>query len=321
MKAATAQKADELELSPLDLEPRAAHPLSVVADRTGPARASNDDDFTPMELLRHAVAHGADLDRIERFMGMVREWKREAARDAFTQAMTDFKLNAPEIFKRRQANFGKTKGAGAEGASYAYADHADVVIPIAKGLAEHGFSHDWDIEQPGDGFVHVTCIVTHRLGHEKRVHMMASPDGTGSKNGIQSIGSTSTYLQRYTLLAATGLSTQSMPDDDGHGGGNDDGTPPAGVQRRPVHQTPPRERGERTFTEPPFDVESRDASASTAPADEAGCYPQAEFDEKKDGWISRVKEGQDPDRLIAFVQSRGKNFTEAQKKVLRAAKA
>ena len=37
---------------------------------------------------------------------------------------------------------------------------------------------------------------------------------TGSKNAIQAIGSTVSYLCRYTLLCVTGLAT-SDPDDDG----------------------------------------------------------------------------------------------------------
>ena len=39
------------------------------------------------------------------------------------------------------------------------------------------------------------------------------PDTTGSKNDLQSIGSTISYLQRYTLLALTGLATFDMDDD------------------------------------------------------------------------------------------------------------
>jgi hypothetical protein len=36
------------------------------------------------------------------------------------------------------------------------------------------------------------------------------------KNAIQQVASTTTYLQRYTLLAITGMSTKGM-DDDGRG--------------------------------------------------------------------------------------------------------
>ena len=48
--------------------------------------------------------------------------------------------------------------------------------------------------------------------------MTAPSDTSGQKNSIQAIASTVTYLQRYTLLAATGITTMDMPDDDGKGG-------------------------------------------------------------------------------------------------------
>jgi hypothetical protein len=52
-------------------------------------------------------------------------------------------------------------------------------------------------------------------------------DDSGNKNKIQQAGSTVTYLQRYTLLAVTGLSTQDQ-DDDGQGA-DDDGEPLSAV--------------------------------------------------------------------------------------------
>jgi hypothetical protein len=69
--------------------------------------------------------------------------------------------------------------------------------------------------------VTVTCIVSHRDGHFEENTLCAGRDESGNKNSIQSIGSTSTYLQRMTLKAALGLAVSS--DDDGHAAG--DGEP------------------------------------------------------------------------------------------------
>jgi hypothetical protein len=44
--------------------------------------------------------------------------------------------------------------------------------------------------------------------------MSAPPDNSGSKNPIQAIGSTQSYLQRYTALALLGIATKDMPDAD-----------------------------------------------------------------------------------------------------------
>jgi ERF superfamily len=76
-------------------------------------------------------------------------------------------------------------------------------------------SHSWKMNQEGQ-WIKVTCILTHELGHSEETTLMGAPDNSGSKNAIQAVGSTVTYLERYTLLAACGLSTKGS-DNDGRG--------------------------------------------------------------------------------------------------------
>ncbi len=66
----------------------------------------------------------------------------------------------------------------------------------------------------------MTCILTHELTHSERTSLTAKPDQSGKKNPIQAIASTVSYLQKYTLLAITGLAAQGM-DTDGNGGCED----------------------------------------------------------------------------------------------------
>jgi hypothetical protein len=51
------------------------------------------------------------------------------------------------------------------------------------------------------------------MGHSESTSLTAAPDTSGSKNSIQAVGSTITYLERYTLLALTGLAAQGQDDD------------------------------------------------------------------------------------------------------------
>lgn len=95
---------------------------------------------------------------------------------------------------------------------YMHATLADVCAAAIKGLAEVGISHQWEVEQK-DGVITVTCILTHAQGHNERTRMHGPPDPSGSKNAIQAIGSAVTYLQRYTLLAATGLAAKDIDTD------------------------------------------------------------------------------------------------------------
>ena len=65
--------------------------------------------------------------------------------------------------------------------------------------------------------MHVTCNLAHEAGHSEETTLSGPADNTGNKNAIQAIGSTLTYLQRYTLVQALGLA--AAQDDDGKAAG------------------------------------------------------------------------------------------------------
>jgi uncharacterized protein (DUF3820 family) len=54
------------------------------------------------------------------------------------------------------------------------------------------------------------------MGHSESTTLSAAKDGSGNKNDIQARGSAATYLQRYTLIGALGLTTANE-DVDGAG--------------------------------------------------------------------------------------------------------
>ena len=59
----------------------------------------------------------------------------------------------------------------------------------------------------------MSCCVTHILGHTECTTLSELPDESGSKNSIQAIGSTVSYLQRYTLFSILGLASKEMDND------------------------------------------------------------------------------------------------------------
>ena len=62
----------------------------------------------------------------------------------------------------------------------------------------------------------VTCFLQHVLAHQESVTLEGPNDDSGSKNQIQATGSTITYLERYTLLAVSGMAVRDH-DNDGRG--------------------------------------------------------------------------------------------------------
>lgn len=160
----------------------------------------------PNELLRMAVSQGAGIETLEKLLDLQLRYEKNEARKAYVVAMNAFKQNPPTILKNKSVSFGQT--------SYSHATLDHVCDAVTKGLSEHGISHRWKVDQL-EGWIKVTCILTHDMGHSEETTLQGQPDQSGSKNSIQAIGSTVTYLQRYSLLAATGLAA-SNGDTDGH---------------------------------------------------------------------------------------------------------
>lgn len=165
---------------------------------------------SPAEMIRMAVEGKADLDKLEKLLAIQERWEANEARKAYHEAMAAFKKNPPKIEKDKKVGYDAKTG-GRVG--YTHASLANVVEKITKSLSEHGLSASWRTQQ--NGKIVVTCRITHVNGHSEETTLSADADSTGSKNSIQAIGSTITYLERYTLLASLGLATHDMHDDDG----------------------------------------------------------------------------------------------------------
>lgn len=176
---------------------------AIVAPTAAPA--------TPADIVLYAMQKGADIAQIEKFMDLQMKWEADQARKAFVADMAEFKKTPPEIVKDKLVGY-KNKDGSVTG--YMHATIGNVTEAIVAGLAAHGFSHRWDTEQ-SNSQITVTCILTHKLGHSERTALSGAKDDSGKKNQIQQMASTITYLQRYTLLAATGVATKDQGDDDG----------------------------------------------------------------------------------------------------------
>ena len=170
-------------------------------------------DRSPSAMIAQAVTAGTDLDKLERLLALQIKWEENEAKKAYVEAMAAFKANPPEIEKDKKVSY----KAGGGLTEYRHASLANVTRKINDGLSKHGLSAAWSTTQT-NGSITVTCKITHSMGHSEETSLTASPDTSGSKNAIQAIGSTISYLERYTVLALCGLATSDM-DDDGRGAG------------------------------------------------------------------------------------------------------
>jgi ERF superfamily len=167
-----------------------------------------------LQVIARAAADSAiDLDRMERLFVMHERLNAKRAEREFIEAMARFKQDAPKIIKDKLVSFPHKSDDGQT--SYKHATLGAVCAAAIAGLAKVGISHRWDLKQ-ADGRVEVTCVLTHTGGHSTSTMLSGAPDASGKKNTLQQVSSTISYLERYTLLAATGLATED--DDDGAGG-------------------------------------------------------------------------------------------------------
>lgn len=168
--------------------------------------------MTPMDMINHAVAQGAGIETLEKLLNLQERWEASQARKAFDEAMASAKAEIPTITKNRHVGF-DSKKAGASRTDYRHEDLAEIARTIDPILGRYGLSYRFRTKNEPNMLITVTCIVSHRDGHCEENTLQAGRDESGNKNSIQAIGSTITYLQRYTLKAALGLAASN--DDDG----------------------------------------------------------------------------------------------------------
>jgi hypothetical protein len=179
-----------------------------------PIEAEQLATITPIVLLQQAIAQGVSIEQLERLQAMYERHEAREAKKAYDAAMKEFKAASPRITKNHRVYF-EAKDRAKGTTDYRHATLDNVCDAVIGGLSRVGISHRWKVAQANE-WITVTCVLTHEAGHAEETSLRGCPDTTGNKNSIQAVGSTVTYLQRYTLLAATGLAT-SEQDNDGRG--------------------------------------------------------------------------------------------------------
>jgi len=145
------------------------------------------------DLLAYAIQQGSSIETIEKMMDLKERNDRYESERQFVEAMNKFRSICPTVEKTKKGHNSK------------YAGLAESIEQIKDAESECGLSHRWTTGKDTDGLVLVTCIVSHTGGHSESTTLSGDPDTSGSKNSIQAVGSTVSYLQRYTLFATLGI--------------------------------------------------------------------------------------------------------------------
>jgi len=163
------------------------------------------------EIMLAAVRNGLgkeQLEVLERMFDLDIKAKERQAKEAYYKAMAWWASDAPVIIKDKEVSY----KAGSGTTAYKHAGLANVAQAINTSMSQYGLHATWGTDQ-SEGKITVKCVVTHELGHSESTSLTADADTSGSKNPIQAIGSTVSYLSRYTILALTGLATHEQDTD------------------------------------------------------------------------------------------------------------
>ena len=153
-----------------------------------------------------------DLERVQRVREMLREERALAAQTAYKAALAELQGDLGTVIKRGRIDIGRGK-------PQSFASLDDIMDVVREPMHRHGFSFEFQNAYPAEKVMEITTILNHRDGHSTRNIRRLPFDTTGSKNPVQSHGSTETYGRRYGILSALNIATTDS-DDDGRSAGN-----------------------------------------------------------------------------------------------------
>jgi hypothetical protein len=163
--------------------------------------------ITPMAMLAQAIERGMPVETIDKLMVLGERYDATQARKAFDMAIAAAKAEIPVVIKNATGHNSKR-----------YADFAAIARAVDPVISKHGLSYRFRTVQTDK--ISVTCVLSHEAGHYEENTLTALADTSGNKNAIQAIGSTLTYLQRYSLVQALGIAASE--DDDGRAAASGD---------------------------------------------------------------------------------------------------
>jgi hypothetical protein len=144
-------------------------------------------------------------------MDLQERYESRQDKKLYIAAISEFKANLPPVFKDKENKQYKSM----------YASESALLNTLNPELSKYGLNSSFSFPEAPEGKLLVTCTITHKNGHSESVTLSGPIDTSGSKNPLQQVKSTVTYLRKATFEAITGIATSDpRDDDDGNSSGN-----------------------------------------------------------------------------------------------------
>lgn len=173
----------------------------------------------PSDIVMVAMQKNYDPALIEKMMDLAERNQKNVARQAYFESVANFKAEAPPVKKDKYNKWFDSW----------YTSLGNLLDTYNPVLGKHGLSISFAPPEQSDKTMTVECYLSHRLGHRESVKITAPIDqaavgkqsGQRSRNPIQDIKSTFTYLRSATCEAILGVAgTEATADDDGNSAGS-----------------------------------------------------------------------------------------------------
>lgn len=141
-----------------------------------------------LQVIQQIAQSPNAKDQIEVMKELLAMQERREDRDSrrqFFEALADAQSELPQIDKMGQ------------GQSNPYARLEDIDAILRPIMKKYGFALSFDEKVVANDQREHTATLSHRGGHSETKSMTLPADKGGNKNGVQAVGSTSSYAQRY----------------------------------------------------------------------------------------------------------------------------
>lgn len=192
--------------------------LKVIDKRMQSQPESAVTTSDPSDIVMVAMQKNYDPALIEKMMDLAERNQKNVARQAYFESVANFKAEAPAVKKDK---FNRAFNSW-------YTSLGNLLDTYNPVLGKHGLSISFAPPEQTNETMTVECYLSHRLGHRESVKITAPIDqaavgkqsGQRSRNAIQDIKSTFTYLRSATCEAILGVAgTEATTDDDGNSAG------------------------------------------------------------------------------------------------------
>lgn len=182
----------------------------VEAEPPAPQTIARASDAVSM-FERLASDPSVDVAKLEKLIEMQERILRHNAEAAFNAAFAEMQPEIPVIAERGMTDKGR------------FAELEDIVEAVRPILGKYGFALSHRTEWPAPNQVRIVGILRHRGGHQQTSEFLSAPDQSGSKNGIQALGSAVSYGRRYTTKDLLCIVSRGEGKDDGADSSRPDG--------------------------------------------------------------------------------------------------